>query len=110
MKTFRLENMTKGWFVGKFEPTALSTDGFEVAVKHYKAGESEEKHMHKLATEITVVVSGRVRMCDLEWDAGSIILLEPGEITDFMAITDAVNVVVKTPSVINDKYFVSSLQ
>ena len=35
---------------------------------------------------------------------GDIILLEPNEGTSFEALTDVKTVVVKTPSVLNDKY------
>ena len=104
MKTAKLEEMVKGWFVGDFEPSALRTKDFEVAVKSYAKGESEERHFHKLAIEITVVVSGRVRMVDQDWGPGSIITLDPGEATDFFALDDSVTVVVKTPSVLGDKY------
>ena len=104
MNTGRLQDMFNGWFVGDFDPSLLRTDASEVAVKAYKAGEAEELHHHKVATEVTLVLSGRVRMCGKEWGEGDIIVLEPGEATDFMAITDAVNVVVKTPGASNDKY------
>ena len=40
MKVRRLDDMVRGWFVGNFEPTAYRTDGAEVAVKHYAAGEA----------------------------------------------------------------------
>lgn len=106
MKFTKLDHMFKGWFVGNFEPTALTTEACEVAVKYYKAGETESAHFHKIATEVTLVVSGRVRMVGKEWGAGDIIVLGPGEVTDFMALTDAVNVVVKTPGASNDKYLV----
>lgn len=104
MENSHLNEMVKGWFVGAFEPALLTSKDFEVAVKRYKAGESEPKHFHKLATEITVVVSGKVKMCDQTWDEGSIIKLAPGEATSFLALEDAITVVVKTPSVIGDKY------
>lgn len=104
MNTARLEDMFKGWFVGNFTPTAFSTEACEVAVKTYKAGEREEAHFHKIATEITLVLSGRVRMVGKEWGPGDIIVLSPGEVTDFEALSDAVNVVVKTPGATNDKY------
>lgn len=104
MKTGNLQDMVKGWFVGNFEPTILATDACEVAVKSYKAGDREDRHHHKVATEVTLILKGRVRMCGQEWGEGSIIVLEPGEATDFEALTDAVNVVVKTPGASNDKY------
>jgi hypothetical protein len=104
MKSARLENMVKGWFVGDFEPTLLRSKDCEVAVKHYKAGDREDTHHHRVATEITLIVSGEVMMMGRKWCAGDIVLVEPGEATDFVALTDAVNVVVKTPSVAGDKY------
>lgn len=104
MKHARLEDMVKGWFVGAFTPSAHTTDACEVAVKRYLAGEREDLHHHKVATEITLVIEGRVRMMGCEWGPGDIIVLSPGEATDFEAITDALSVVVKTPGVLNDKY------
>ncbi|MET3119266.1 quercetin dioxygenase-like cupin family protein [Undibacterium sp. GrIS 1.8] len=104
MNHANLKDMVKGWFVGGFNPTAFSTEACEVAVKSYKAGEKESAHYHKVATEITLILSGRVRMGNNEWSEGDIVVLDPGDVTDFEAITDAVNVVVKTPGALNDKY------
>lgn len=107
MKTYRLDDMTKGWFVGAFQPAAFTTGTVEVGIKRYSAGDCEEAHFHKIATEITLVLSGRIRMFGKEWSAGDIIVVEPGEITDFTALTDAINVVVKTPGALDDKYIAS---
>ena len=104
MKAFKLENMVKGWFVGDFEPTAYRTSVAEVAVKHYRAGDREPSHHHRVATELTIVVSGIVKMVGQEWTAGDIIMIEPGESTSFEALTDATNVVVKLPGAGSDKY------
>jgi quercetin dioxygenase-like cupin family protein len=104
MECFRLAEMVKGWFVGGFSPAAFKTSDCEVAVKHYKAGQTERAHFHKVATEITVVVAGKVRMAGREWEAGDIVVLKPGEVTDFEAMTDAINVVVKHPGATDDKY------
>lgn len=106
MKHAHLNDMIKGWFVGAFAPTALNTDACEVAVKYYKAGDKEAAHYHKVATEVTLVLSGRVKIAGKEWQTGDIVVLEPGETTDFEAITDAINIVVKTPGILDDKYLV----
>lgn len=106
MNHAKLEDMINGWFVGSFKPNVLETDACEVAVKHYKAGDNESEHYHKIATEVTVIVSGRVRMAGKEWEPGDIIVLKPGEATDFEALTDAINVVVKIPGALDDKYLV----
>lgn len=106
MNSARLEDMVKGWFVGGFEPSAFKTETCEVAVKKYLAGEKEAAHFHKIATEITVVLSGEIRMAGRLWSAGDIIVMAPGDVTDFEAITDATNAVVKIPGALNDKYLV----
>ena len=104
MNSAHLQDMVKGWFVGGFQPTAFATQNCEVAVKRYSAGEREAAHYHRVATEITLVLSGRVRMAGKVWSEGDIIVLEPGDTTDFEALTDAVNVVVKTPGALHDKF------
>jgi len=100
----RLEDMVKGWFVGAFEPTAHHTEACEVSVRRYAAGDREGLHHHKVATELTVVVEGSVRMCGQTFDSGSIVTLAPGTATDFEALTDCLCVVVKTPGALDDKY------
>lgn len=104
MRVFRLEDMTKGWFVGDFVPVALPSTAAEVAVKTYPAGAREARHRHDVATEATLILSGRARMNDAVHEAGSIVVIEPGEAADFEALTAVVTVVVKTPSVAGDKY------
>ena len=104
MRTARLEDMKGGWFVGAFSPTVLRTDAAEVAVKHYPAGAHEKRHYHKIATEVTVIVSGEVEMEGVRYRAGDIIVMEPGDATDFRTITAATTAVVKLPGALNDKY------
>jgi quercetin dioxygenase-like cupin family protein len=96
--------MAKGWFVGNFTPTVLSTGDVEVAVKKYKAGEYESAHYHKIATEITVITDGEVRMNGNTFISGDIIVIEPNQATDFLAITDVTTTVVKYPGANDDKY------
>ena len=106
MRHDRLEKMTKGWFVGDFLPVALRSQACEVAIKHYSQGDHEAAHYHKVATEITAIVSGKVRMLNAEWGAGDILTIEPGEPTDFLALTDVFTVVVKLPSAPDDKFVI----
>jgi mannose-6-phosphate isomerase-like protein (cupin superfamily) len=106
MKVSKLKDMFRGWVVGNFEPSLHKTDDFEVAVKNYKVGDKEEKHYHKIATEITVIVSGMVLMNGVTYNGGDIITIEPGYATDFEALTDVSTTVIKFPCVKNDKYIV----
>lgn len=104
MKKHKEDKMKKGWFVGDFYPTCLTTQNVEVAVKRYSAGDSEPKHYHKVATELTFVVSGEIEMNGSRFVEGDIVTVEPWESVEFKAITDSINVVVKMPGAKDDKY------
>ncbi len=104
MKIGKLRDMKRGWFIGDFEPSLLKTRDCEVAVKSYRHGDHEGKHFHKIATEFTVIIQGKVRMFNQVFSAGDIVVCEPGDATDFEALDDTVNVVVKVPGASQDKY------
>lgn len=106
MKHMKLSDMKKGWFIGNFEPSLYKTNDCEVAIKSYKAGDYEKKHYHKVATEFTVITKGKVKMFDRIFAEGDIVVVEPGEATDFTALTDVQNVVVKIPGANDDKYII----
>ena len=108
MEVEKLEKFIKGWVIGDFKPTLFNTKDFEIAIKTYKAGDLEEKHFHKIAKEWTVIVKGKVKMNDLEYVKGDIIIINPGEATDFLALEQTVTVVVKIPSVSDDKFIVEN--
>lgn len=110
MQCFKLDTMVGGWFVGDFEPSIWRHESHEVAVKYYQAGDREPSHVHRVAEEITVVVAGRVRMCGREFERGDIVVIKPGEATDFEAIEEATTVVVKSPSVRGDKYLTDDVE
>lgn len=105
IKINNLKNMINGWFIGFFDNSIYKTSAFEVSVKRYKPGDREPSHHHKMATEITTIISGSVKMNGKEYYQDDIIMLYPGISTDFECLTDVVTVVVKTPSILNDKFF-----
>lgn len=104
MEIYSLKDMVRGWFIGGFTPSVLETDKFEVGVKRYTAGAVETTHVHKVSTEITLVVEGTVHIGGKVLHANDIIVLEPGEVSEFISETDSILVVVKLPSVSGDKY------
>ena len=110
MRVEQLKNMKAGWFIGNFEPSLFKTNDCEVAVKTYKKGDKESKHYHKIATEYTVIIKGKVRMFDHIYEEGDIVVVEPGDATDFEALEDAMNVVVKMPGANDDKYLVEGVE
>ncbi|MCW8965850.1 MAG: hypothetical protein OQK82_04065 [Candidatus Pacearchaeota archaeon] len=106
MKKYRLNEMARGWFVGDFEPSAFKTKDCEVALQQFKEGDYEQKHIHKVATELTLIVKGKALMNRQECNEGDIIVLDKGESTDFKALTDVTNIVVKVPCAKGDKYII----
>ncbi len=106
MKLNKLNEFTKGWIIGNFNPSLFETDEFEVAVKTYKAGDYEEAHFHSIATEWTIICKGKVQMNGNEFVEGDVITIQPGEATDFKVLEDTITTVVKIPCVKGDKYLI----
>jgi quercetin dioxygenase-like cupin family protein len=104
MKHYRLENFKRGWFVGDFSPTIIKTQDVEVAVQRFKSGDQEAEHRHNVATELTLILTGRVELGGVEYSDGDIVEIFPGEYASFKALEDTVTVVVKYPGAPNDKY------
>jgi anti-sigma factor ChrR (cupin superfamily) len=104
MQVFELTDFKGGWFIGDFVPTLFPKTDFEVAIKYYKAGESEKLHYHKIATEVTVIVDGMASMNGKLYRKGNVIVIEKEEATDFVPLVDTITCVIKMPSVKGDKY------
>ncbi|WP_396146795.1 hypothetical protein [Flavobacterium sp.] len=104
LEKYNLDDMFKGWFIGNFEPSLFKTNDVEVGVKKYKAGDYENTHFHKIATEFTVIISGEVEMNGVVYKENDIIKIVPNVVTNFKAITDVITIVVKLPGANDDKY------
>ena len=73
MEKFNLKDMIGGWFIGNFNPSLYHTNEVEVAVKRYKLGDKAKAHYHKISTEFTVILDGKVRMSGNVFSSGDII-------------------------------------
>ena len=96
--------MKGGWFIGNFEPSVVKTKDFEVAYTRHKKGEYWEKHHHKVATEITLVIKGKIKINDEIFSTGDIFVIYPNEIADPTFLEDSEVVIIKMPSNTDDKY------
>ena len=96
--------MTRGWFIGNFEPSVIKTDKFEVALCTHLKNEIWPKHYHKEADEINVLISGHMKVNDIEIFPGDIFHIEKNEIADPIFLEDCELMCVKFPSVPGDKY------
>lgn len=104
LKIDKLPNFTKGWFLGNFDPSLLKTEQFEVGVKKYKEGDKDSQHLHKIATEYTIIVSGKFRMNNQELYPDDIVTIFPNQTVIFECLESGTTLVIKTPSLIGDKY------
>ena len=100
---FLLSDFKLGWVVGNFSPSLMKSEHIEVGIKYFKMGDVEPSHKQLIATELTVVVSGTVRLAEKEYNQGEIVRIDPGVFADFEALTDAALVCIKYPSLPNDK-------
>ena len=98
--------MKGGWFVGNFEPTAYKTDQFEVSYKTHPKGDKWDAHYHIEAVEINYLIRGKMTIQGRELAAGDVFVLNSYEVADPEFLEDCELIVVKTPSVLGDKYSV----
>jgi len=106
MKVGNLSDTHRGWVIGDFEPSLLRTKDFEVGILKHPKGEKWPAHYHKIAIEYNILISGTMRLCDVELVPGDTFILEPGEIADPTFHEDCTIVCVKVPSSTKDKYLV----
>ena len=104
MQKIKFKEMKGGWFIGNFEPSAFKTKNFEVGYTKHKKNSPWPKHYHKKATEITLIVKGKVKINDEVFSEGDLLVVNPNEIVDPTFLEDVEFVVVKTISDVNDKY------
>ena len=102
MRIERIEDFTRGWFVGNFEPTVYKTEKFEVGLLSHEKGPLP-CHYHT-GIEINCIVSGELEIHGQKLVPGDVFTIEPYEIVDPVILKDCVIVVVKTPSMPGDKY------
>jgi len=104
MRVTNMMEMKHGWFIGDFEPSVFRTRDFEVGIKTYSKGENHSPHYHKIATEINYLIRGLLKANNQIVQVGQLFIFEPDEIATCEFLTDCEILVVKTPSIIGDKY------
>jgi quercetin dioxygenase-like cupin family protein len=106
MKIYKETDMHRGWFIGDFEPSVLKTNKFEVGVLKHKKDETWKAHFHKEAIEYNYLIEGEMTIQGQLLKAGDIFVIDKYEVADPHFITDCTVVVVKAPSIPQDKYTV----
>lgn len=110
MKTSNIKSYTNGWFIGNFSPSLLKTDKFEIAHHFYPKGFKGTPHVHKIATEYNYILVGKLIASDTTLETGDIFVYEPLDISNVMFLEDTHLIIIKTPSIPNDKYDAGKVQ
>ncbi len=107
MKKFKLSDSgARGWFIGDFPEAVHRTSDFENCYQTNTAGTVYVQHYHKIITEIQLITRGCMILNDVEYRAGDIVIVEPGDIVGGYYSEDTDTVAVKFPSIPGDKYYV----
>lgn len=106
MKKYRLENFTRGWVIGDFEPSIFKTKDFELNISFTEKGHIGAKHIHKIADEIVFISSGKFKLGEEIFCTGDIVYISSGEFSGFECLESGNTTTIKTCSVKGDKYLV----
>lgn len=104
MQTYNLSDFYRGWFLGNFNPSIHKTKEFEVGILTHSKDENWPRHYHKIATEINILLEGRMTINDKLILENTIFVIEPEEITKATFLTDCKVLCIKVPSIPGDKY------
>ena len=104
----------RGWFFGHFmDEPLLRSDLVEITWQSVpnKTQTPERRHLHRQSVEITIVLNGtvRLRINDVEHHLGKgdfFVVWPESVVSDFATNADAEVLVVRAPSVANDKFAV----
>lgn len=106
MKIFNLNDFTKGWFIGDFEPTLLRTPEFEVGYHEYQKDQYWAPHVHKIADEYNLLIEGEMEVCGQRVSKGQLFVIEKNEVAAPKFLQDCKVLIIKSPSIPGDKYIV----
>lgn len=103
MQIYKLDEMKDGWFAGDFLPSAFRTKDFEVCYKKHIKDEFWDQHYHEKIHEINLLVKGKMLINGIELNAGDIFIIQPFYVSKPTFLEDCELVIIKTPSITNDK-------
>lgn len=103
VKQNRLQNMTRGWLVGDFEPSILRSKEFEVGIMRHKKGEFWPPHTHNQITEYNLLLHGKMKMNNELIEEGDVFIIPKTMLTHAIFLEDCEVLCIKLPSITSDK-------
>lgn len=106
MKVYNFKKMIGGWYIGNFSPSVFKTKKFEVSFKIHKKNEKWDYHYHKKATEINLIIDGKMKIQGKILKKNQIFVLKKKEIANPIFLKETKIICIKVPSVKNDKFVI----
>lgn len=106
MQFHNLGDFKGGWIIGDFNPSILRTPSFEVCVTFHGKEEPTVKHFHAKSKEYNIVLDGEIAVNGRNLGKGDIFIYEENEVSDVHFLSDTSLLVVRVPSLPEDKYIV----
>lgn len=103
MIEYNIDQFKLGWFIGDFEPSILRTKDFEVAYRVQKKDEYHAPHVHPIGVEYNYLIKGQMTINGRKFVGPTVFVIEAGEECYPVMDTDCELIIVKTPSLPNDK-------
>lgn len=104
MKLNKLKEFERGWIYGAFEPSLRFSRDTEVGILDFPAGYAPPDHMHKMASEFNLILSGLVQVNGVVLGSDDIFSFDAGERIRIFFVKDTRLLCIKSPSLKGDKY------
>jgi mannose-6-phosphate isomerase-like protein (cupin superfamily) len=101
-----VNNYTRGWLIGNFEPSIRKETEYEVGLLNHKKNEKWAFHYHKESTEINILLSGKMVINNKELKAGHVFIFDKNIIACPIFLDNCKIICIKIPSVPGDKMII----
>lgn len=103
-----LKDFTRGWILGKFEPSLAKTD-YEVGLRWNEKGDTEDRHYHKEVTEYVAFAGGVHALNNDIYQDGDVTVIHPYMSANYLCLEPGYCLTVKDQSIPTDKFMGSVL-
>lgn len=101
-----INDYTRGWLIGNFQPSIKQTPDFEIGLLSHKKNEYWDFHYHKLCVEINILIEGKMNINDNIIKNNNIFVFDKNVISCPIFLEDCKILCIKIPSHPNDKYYI----
>ena len=97
---------TRGWLIGNFIPSIEKNMDYEVGYLRHTKNSFWSYHYHKVATEINILVKGKMIINNITYEQNDIFIINKNVISCPIFLDDCEIICIKNPSIPGDKYII----